>query len=173
MLGYAVVGALIAGVYGVFHDQITYSISPEYFTRLKFLQFHYADFGFPARVPESPNGSLVSEPERALLEMLSEVGLRQSVEEARHIMEGARSLRPEVLRRLLQECVRVKVVRLCTHWAEELKLPWSSDARKAAAQSRAAGKGRGTTRMKDGATLILKPFRIKSSRYLNLRYSHP
>ena len=50
MLSYAVVGALIAGVYGVFHDQITYSISPEYFTRLKFLQFHYADFGFPARV---------------------------------------------------------------------------------------------------------------------------
>jgi len=50
MLGYAVLGALIAGFYGVLHDQITYSISPEYFTRLKFLQFHYADFGFPARV---------------------------------------------------------------------------------------------------------------------------
>jgi hypothetical protein len=32
------------------HDQITYSISPEYFTRLKFAQFHYADFGLPARV---------------------------------------------------------------------------------------------------------------------------
>ena len=50
MLGYAVVGALIAGFYGVLHDQITYSISSEYFTRLKFLQFHYADFGLPARV---------------------------------------------------------------------------------------------------------------------------
>ena len=108
-------------------------------------------------LPESPNGPLVSEPERALLEMLSEVGLQQSVEEARHIMEGARSLRPEVLRRLLQECVRVKVVRLCTRWAEELKLPWSSDARKGGAQSRAAGQGRWTARMKDGTTLILKP----------------
>ena len=50
MLGYAVLGALIAGFYGMLHDQITYSISSEYFTRLKFLQFHYADFGFPARV---------------------------------------------------------------------------------------------------------------------------
>ena len=44
------VGAFIAGFYGVLHDQITYSISSEYFTRLKFLQFHYADFGFPTRV---------------------------------------------------------------------------------------------------------------------------
>ena len=60
MLGYAVVGALIAGVYGVFHDQITYSISPEYFTRLKFLQFHYADFGFPARVCVAEIGFLAT-----------------------------------------------------------------------------------------------------------------
>jgi hypothetical protein len=29
MLGYAVLGALLAGLYGVVHDQITYSISPE------------------------------------------------------------------------------------------------------------------------------------------------
>lgn len=114
------------------------------------------EFGL-SPLPESPNGPLVSEPERALLEMLSEVGLQQSIEEARHVMEGARALRPEVLRKLLQECVRVKVVRLCTHWAEELRLPWSSDARKAVAQSRAAGQGRWTARMKDGTTLILKP----------------
>jgi hypothetical protein len=47
---YAVVGALLAGTYGIIHDQVTYSLSPEYFTRLKFAQFHYADFGLPARV---------------------------------------------------------------------------------------------------------------------------
>jgi hypothetical protein len=29
MLGYAMLGAFIAGFYGVLHDQITYSISPE------------------------------------------------------------------------------------------------------------------------------------------------
>ena len=50
MLGYAAAGAALAGFYGVVHDQVTYSISQEYFTRLKFLQFHYADFGLPPRV---------------------------------------------------------------------------------------------------------------------------
>ena len=50
MVGYAAAGAILAGLYGVVHDQVTYSISPEYFTRLKFTQFHYADFGLPARV---------------------------------------------------------------------------------------------------------------------------
>lgn len=38
-----IVGALIAGGYGVLHDQVTYSISAEYFTRLKFYQFQWAD----------------------------------------------------------------------------------------------------------------------------------
>ena len=50
MLWFAVLGALVSGAYGVLHDQITYSISPEYFTRLKFHQFAYADFGFPRRI---------------------------------------------------------------------------------------------------------------------------
>lgn len=50
MLGVAAIGALIAGGYGIVHDQITYTISPEYFTRLKFTQFHWADRGLPLRV---------------------------------------------------------------------------------------------------------------------------
>ncbi len=50
LLGIACLGAVIAGSYGILHDQITYSISPEYFTNLKFSQFDYADFGFPVRV---------------------------------------------------------------------------------------------------------------------------
>jgi hypothetical protein len=50
MLGYAVAGSLLAGLYGVIHDQVTFSISPEYFARLKFAQFHYADFRLPPRV---------------------------------------------------------------------------------------------------------------------------
>jgi len=49
MFGYAVIGAVLAGCYGIVHDQITYSISPEYFTCLKFSQFRYGDFGLPAR----------------------------------------------------------------------------------------------------------------------------
>ena len=50
MLRYAMLGTVVAGLYGVVHDQITYSISQKYFTRLKFSQFHYADFGLPSRV---------------------------------------------------------------------------------------------------------------------------
>lgn len=43
MLGMTLLGCVIAGAYGVLHDQVTYSISPEYFTRLKFDQFDYAE----------------------------------------------------------------------------------------------------------------------------------
>ena len=69
-------------------------------------------------LPEAPEGVLVSEPERALLEMLSEVGVHQGVEEARNIMEGARSLRTATLTNLLKHCQRVKVRRLCVQWAK-------------------------------------------------------
>ena len=50
IVGISLLGAVIAGFYGILHDQITYSISPEYFTKLKFHQFHYANFGFPVRI---------------------------------------------------------------------------------------------------------------------------
>jgi len=79
-------------------------------------------------LPETPEGILVSVPKRALLEMLSEVGVHQGIEEARNIMEGARSLRPEVLATLLKHCQRVKVVRLCLSWSQELNLPKSADS---------------------------------------------
>ncbi len=49
MLGVAFVGALLAAIYGIAHDQLTYTISPEYFTHFKFQQFAYADFGWPDR----------------------------------------------------------------------------------------------------------------------------
>ena len=105
-------------------------------------------------LPETPNGVLVSVPERALLEMLSEVGVHQGIEEARNIMEGARSLRPEVLTTLLKNCRRVKVVRLCVTWADELNLPWAAAAKKAAEKQ--LGRGRWMHRLKDGTYLVLK-----------------
>ena len=46
----ALIGAGTAGVYAVLHDQITYTISPEYFTQVKFRQFHYADVGLGDRM---------------------------------------------------------------------------------------------------------------------------
>ena len=105
-------------------------------------------------LPEHPNGVLVFVPERALIELLSEVGIHQGVEEAHNIMEGVRSLRPDVLTQLLKHCRRVKVARLCVLWAEEFNLSWANAARKAA--KRHLGHGRWSTRLKDGTTLILK-----------------
>lgn len=105
--------------------------------------------------PDQPDGPSVSEPERALLEMLSEVGVHQEIDEARHIMEGIRQLRSRHLARLLAACRMVKAVRLCVLWSEELGLPWAGTARRASAGR--MGSGRWVSRLKDGSTLILKP----------------
>lgn len=45
----AAIGSLIAAMYGIIHDQVTYTLSVEYFTKLKFHQFHYADLGWGPR----------------------------------------------------------------------------------------------------------------------------
>jgi hypothetical protein len=37
------VAIVIACLYGVGHDQVTYTISPEYYTKFKFIQFNLAD----------------------------------------------------------------------------------------------------------------------------------
>lgn len=60
MLLLGLIGALIAGIYGALHDQVSYSISPEYFTRLKFKQFHWADRGWTPRVFASVVGFLAT-----------------------------------------------------------------------------------------------------------------
>jgi len=112
------------------------------------------DFGLQT-LPQTPQGPVVSERERALLEMLSGVGLTQEVEEARNTMEGLYTLRPEVLETLLKACVSVKVVRLCVQWSDELGLPWAATARQAVAGR--SGKNRWSSRMRNGKTLVLKP----------------
>jgi hypothetical protein len=67
---------------------------------------------------------LVSAPERALLELLGDVGVRQSLQEARELVESSYTLRANVLRDLLQRCTSVKTVRLCLQLGREASLPW-------------------------------------------------
>lgn len=67
---------------------------------------------------------LVSSPERALLELLDEVGVRQPLQEAKEIAESTYSLRAEALVALLKRCTSVKTVRLCLKLGRELSLPW-------------------------------------------------
>lgn len=68
----------------------------------------------------------VSAPERALLELLSDVGVRQPLQEARELVESAYNLRADVLRELLQRCTSVKTVRLCLQLGREASQPWAA-----------------------------------------------
>lgn len=51
---------LVAGLFGAIHDQISYSVSSEYFTRLKFVQFMLTDSFLPERIRASLVGILAS-----------------------------------------------------------------------------------------------------------------
>ncbi len=44
-----VIACLFAGIYGALHNQISYTVSPEYFTQFKFHQFHI-DANVPDRI---------------------------------------------------------------------------------------------------------------------------
>lgn len=70
-----------------------------------------------------PDGVLVSEPERAVLEMLSEVPSRQSMEEAENLVEMLYGLRPTPMEELLRDCLSVKAVRLFLAMARRSSLP--------------------------------------------------
>lgn len=108
-----------------------------------------------SRLDETERVPLVAEPERAILELLSEVPQRQSIEEARLLMEGMLTLRVDVLQRLLASCTNVKTVRLFLNWSRELSLPHLSKL-----DERKLPKGSRTSRYiyRSGATtLVLKP----------------
>ena len=72
----------------------------------------------------------VSSPERAILELLSFVPRKQTLEEALLILEGLANLRPKLIQELLEKCDSIKVKRLflalskqCGHaWYKQLSL---------------------------------------------------
>ncbi len=97
---------------------------------------------------------LVSAPERALLELLDEVGVRQPLQEAREIAEGTYNLRAEVLMELLKRCTSVKTVRLCLRLGRELSLPWVDKLDETALPKGSARAW--ISKSKDGL-LVLKP----------------
>ncbi len=96
----------------------------------------------------------VSDPERAVLEMLSEVGLRQSLSEAVEIMESCYTLRSDVMETLLDACRSVKAVRLFRDIAKKISLPVISELSEMSLKRGSASNWVG----KDGNTrMILKP----------------
>lgn len=44
------IACLLAGLFGIVHDQISYTISPEYYTKFKFVQFGLTESTLPERV---------------------------------------------------------------------------------------------------------------------------
>ena len=104
----------------------------------------------------SPN-LLVSAPERAALEMLSEVGTHQGVEEARNIFDGLRNLRHDMLGRLLSCCTSIKTKRLFLTWAEETNIANSSKLQQEYNIQTGSTK-RWMKRLEDGTLLSLRSY---------------
>jgi Transcriptional regulator, AbiEi antitoxin, Type IV TA system/Transcriptional regulator, AbiEi antitoxin N-terminal domain len=86
---------------------------------------------FLSPLPNRDPSLLVSEPERALLELASDIGKRrtkgQPLEEAVNIASSLRNLRPKVLDTLLTHCTRVKVVKLVRDLGEASGFSWGQD----------------------------------------------
>ncbi len=53
-------GVFVAGLYGLAHNQISYTVAPEYFTKFKFGQFGFINTPLPERVRASMVGVLAS-----------------------------------------------------------------------------------------------------------------
>ncbi|MCP3725885.1 type IV toxin-antitoxin system AbiEi family antitoxin [Paraburkholderia sp. CNPSo 3272] len=72
----------------------------------------------------------VSVPERAILELASDIGKGQSFEEASNLMVSLRNLRGDVLDEFLSHCHRVKVVRLVRDLGREADFAWARGLQK-------------------------------------------
>lgn len=55
-----VLAMFVAGLYGMIHNQISYTVAPEYFTKFKFRQFGLTEMPLPDRVRASIVGFLAS-----------------------------------------------------------------------------------------------------------------
>ena len=101
-----------------------------------------------------PNAPQTSVPERALLELLAEVGTRQPLHEVRELMESTYTFRADVLRDLLLKCTSVKTVRLCLQLGAELALPWAA---KLDSKTLPTGSNRPWVGRSADGLLVLKP----------------
>ena len=140
-------------------------ILPEWFTsrfRARFVHtriFDWQSSSLNAETISTPAGALenlkVSVPERAVLELLSDVGIHQDLEEARNLFDGLRNLRTDLLGHLLASCTSVKTVRLFLTWARETGVV-DVDQLLKNHKIKTGSKSRWITRLKDGTLLTLK-----------------
>lgn len=107
--------------------------------------------------PGQAANTLVAVPERAILELLYEVGTRESLEEARNLFDGLRSPRKRILGRLLNCCTSVKAVRLFLTWARETEVI-DVDILLDQYSMRTGSDKRWMSRLDDGTLLSLNPY---------------
>lgn len=123
--------------------------------------FDWPDASLPAktltRSPGLPEDLQVAASERAVLELLYEVGIKQSLEEARNVFDGLCSPRKELIGQLLSCCTSVKAVRLFLTWSRETGLV-DVDALLAQYPIRTGSAARWMSRLDDGSLLSLKPY---------------
>ena len=116
--------------------------------------------GLDAKTVHTPpgvtGGLVVSVPKRAVLELLHDVGTKQSVEEAMALFESLRSPRVAVMGQLLSCCTSVKTVRLFLAWARETEL-LDVDALLSMYSIPVGSSSRWVTRLKDGNLMSLSP----------------
>lgn len=122
--------------------------------------FDWTDRSLAARTLTTPPGTneglQVSVPERAVLELLYEVGTNQGLEEAHNLFAGLRNLRKDVVGKLLASCTSVKTVRLFLTWSRETQII-DADGLLAQYKIPVGSDKRWMTRLKDGTLLTLKP----------------
>lgn len=107
--------------------------------------------------PGLPEHLQVAVPERAVLELLYEVGVRQSLDEARNLFDGLRSPRKALLGQMLSCCNSVKAVRLFLTWSRETRLV-DVDALLKNYPVRTGSAARWMSRLDDGTLLSLNPY---------------
>lgn len=78
-------------------------------------------------MPGLDAGVLVSVPERALLELISDVGKGQTLEEVENLFASVRHMRRPLLAELLFHCRMGKVTRLLRSLARSDDRPWADD----------------------------------------------
>ncbi|WP_197386433.1 type IV toxin-antitoxin system AbiEi family antitoxin domain-containing protein [Ralstonia pseudosolanacearum] len=115
------------------------------------------DFPYEKGLKPLPAGDpavRVSVPERAILELASDIGKGQSMEEASNLMVGLRNLRSDVLDEFLGRCKRVKVVRLVRDLGLEADFSWARDVQKHVDR---LGAGKRWSNQTQNGRLTLKP----------------
>lgn len=138
----------------VFAPWVSEHLSCSYQTTTLFRERFPYETGLKA-LPGGAPEVVVSIPERAILELASDIGKTQSLEEANNLAVSLRNLRADVLDEFLSHCDRVKVVRLVRDLGMGAGFAWSKIPQKHV--DRLSSGKRWSNKGRDGTRLTLKP----------------